>query len=191
MNSFTQSLLSIPTLPAKCIWSDSIFYKFIPDEATWDTDVATIIFRNHGMVTGDLITLESSVEDSGWTATDEAITVVDKDTFTFPLVSVDPLPTFPMVQPYGSASLTEVLTISCKNYTNLTFRASALQVEELPSGMTITIQAKLHEDASWVDVDTVADSDGNEIIILEYVYNFIRGTITAGTGAPIVFAQYI
>lgn len=191
MKSFVTESERLYKAKGYIVWSTDKQYKFTPDAATWDSNVVTIVYEDHGLINGDSIDLISSLNGSGWNTTGATITVLDKDSFTFPLVTSDPTKDFPSVELYGSASQIEYLTITCSKYSELMIKPKLLQVNTLPGGVTITIQVKLHHTADWFTFDTVADTDGVQLIDFSGIsYNYVRCYISAGSGQPLVFAQF-
>lgn len=171
-----------PTLTSQRVWSSTDMLQVEPTNATWSAGVITFTSKNHGIGNGDSVTVSCANVASPWNIGVVIATLVDKDTFTVPLVS-DP-GQFPNTSPYPYLNNDAKVTVSCAKYSKTFYLIDALQVETLNSS-TIQLQAKLHDDAPWVNITATLNVGINSIT----QYNFGRMTFATGSTAPIVYTQ--
>lgn len=65
---------------------------------------------------------------------------------------------------------------------------SFLQIELVPSGTTLSVQAKIALDASWVEQASITNADGASILTFTNKFDFVR-VVRTGTGNVKVFSQ--
>lgn len=173
-----------PSMPSAKIMSATDFHAFNPTSGSWSGGTITLIYANHNLASSDVVSLVSSDGASLWNVTDVVATVVDKDTFTVPLVGNPG--TFPVP---GGQFENERVSVICKSYSRLTCRPAILQVDALPSGTNVQVQIKLHADASWTTFATITPADGSSLVNFSPPVNYVRVARSAGTGQPVVYAQ--
>lgn len=187
-----------PQLSMQAVWASSIKHSFNPTNMTWSGGTVTVTAPDHQLTNSDTISITSTNGSSPWVAASVTATVVDINTFTYPLVS-NPVVTFVPADPSsfsmvvnngGTYTSVELITISCATYSKLMFRPTVVQVEALPGSTTIKLQGKVHPDASWVDIQTVADTDGLTQVVFNTIYDMVRGKRTVGSGQPVLYAQF-
>ena len=166
-------------------WSASDVYYCVPQAATWAGGTLTVTSKNHNLATADVVNFVSNVGASSWNMEDLEITVVDKDTFTVEIA--EPADDFP---DRVLTTSTEKVIVTCADYSKMMFKPMLLQVEALPTGVTIVVQSKVHPAASWKDMATVVEADGVTQVVFSPLVNIVRCVKTAGAGQPVVYAQY-
>lgn len=171
-----------PTLTSQRVWSATDYLVVEPTNATWAAGVITFTVKNHGIGNGDSVTIACANTSSAWNIGVVIATVVDKDTFTVPLAG-DP-GAFPNISPYPINNNDAKVTIACTKYSKTFYLIDALQVENLNSS-TIQLQAKLNDDAPWVNITATV---GVGITAITQ-YNFGRMTFATGSTNPIVYTQ--
>jgi hypothetical protein len=65
---------------------------------------------------------------------------------------------------------------------------SVLQIETIPSGVTVTVQVRVHEAAAWKTLQTYNNASGLVELDFPVRYNFVRVQQT-GTGTVTVFSR--
>ncbi len=57
------------------------------------------------------------------------------------------------------------------------------QVDPVPAGTVVEVQAKIHKDATWITIWTSSDPEPAYLSQWSMPYNFMRAVRTSGTGA--------
>ena len=67
--------------------------------------------------------------------------------------------------------------------------APMFQVDPVPSGTVVAVEAKIHKDAAWVEIWRSTDPDPHFIATYQMPYNFLRVVRVSGTGDVKAFAS--
>jgi len=173
-----------PTLTSQRVWSATDFHTVEPTSATWATGVITFISPNHSIGNGDSVTIVCADTTNAWNIGAVIATVVDKDTFTVPLVG-DP-GQYPNTSPYPVLNNQAHVVVQCFKYSKIFYLIDVLHVDVLGSGSTIQLQAKVHDDAAWINVGSAVAAAGLSTVV---PYNYMRVTFASGSTVSTVYAQ--
>lgn len=182
---------------AKLVWSASDCHFFYPTSVTWDgSNTALIVAKNHYLSTSDVVSL-TSFAGSGWTLSNKTITVVDKDTFTFPLASnpgsgnvtinLPEYHTYPVpAQLNGPTGYNDLIKVTCTKYSKLMFRPVTIE-HTVPASTNIAFEGIVHQDSTaFISLGTVTGAGTPTLFSPTPVVNLVRGRITSGSGQPVV-----
>ena len=67
--------------------------------------------------------------------------------------------------------------------------AVMFQVDPVPSGTVVAVQAKIHPTAAWIELWRSSDADPHFIQTYQMPYNFQRAVRVSGSGAVKAFAS--
>ena len=77
------------------------------------------------------------------------------------------------------------------NTSNATTFACMFQVDPVPTGTVVSVQAKVHPDAAWIEIWKSTDADPDYLQSYQMPYNFQRAVRISGTGIVKAFAANI
>lgn len=63
------------------------------------------------------------------------------------------------------------------------------QVNTVPTGTVVSVQAKIHKDAEWIEIWRSSDADQHFLQTYQMPYNFQRAVRISGTGDVKAFAS--
>lgn len=177
-----------PTLATSKVWSATDMYEFVPVDATWAGGVITFTSKNHGLVSNDSVNIVCLYTGDAWDIGTVTATVLTNDTFTVPLAS-DP-GSFPNASPYPVNNINRRVIIKVPKYSKTFYLQNYLQIDSLGTATGLKLQAKLNDEAKWIDVAAF-----NNMVVgitkMTDMYNFMRLTPAGGTTVtlPTVYTQ--